>query len=179
MHALVHLMHGAIRPFVLAGVAPCRSCPHVDNPSTPRSRRTRKSTTTPGSASVRGPNSLDLRLDGGWYSAEQRRTTPFPRTWSCWRVPRSASAAASRQRAAAPDAAGQGHDRDDIPDNVDKCPNEPEARGRLQDTDGCPDPDNDGDGIAVGWTSAPTSRDQERHRRRDGCPEEDPTVTAS
>jgi len=38
-------------------------------------------------------------------------------------------------------------DGDGIPDDFDKCPDEPEDRDGFQDDDGCPDPDNDGDGI--------------------------------
>ena len=36
---------------------------------------------------------------------------------------------------------------DTIVDTSDRCPNEPEDRDGHQDTDGCPDLDNDGDGI--------------------------------
>ncbi len=38
-------------------------------------------------------------------------------------------------------------DGDGIPDYLDKCPHEPEDLDGFQDEDGCPDPDNDGDGI--------------------------------
>jgi len=38
-------------------------------------------------------------------------------------------------------------DGDGIPDDVDKCPNEPEDFDGFEDEDGCPDPDNDKDGI--------------------------------
>src|SRR5262249_28275138 len=38
-------------------------------------------------------------------------------------------------------------DGDGIPNERDKCPNQPEDRDGFQDEDGCPDPDNDNDGI--------------------------------
>jgi outer membrane protein OmpA-like peptidoglycan-associated protein len=38
-------------------------------------------------------------------------------------------------------------DGDGIPDDIDKCPDEPEDYDGWSDEDGCPDPDNDGDGI--------------------------------
>ena len=37
-------------------------------------------------------------------------------------------------------------DLDGIPDEVDNCPSSPETFNGYQDEDGCPDPDNDGDG---------------------------------
>src|SRR5579863_2340230 len=36
-------------------------------------------------------------------------------------------------------------DGDGIPDNVDKCPNDPEDKDGFEDADGCPDLDNDKD----------------------------------
>ena len=66
-------------------------------------------------------------------------------------------------------------DGDGIPDNVDKCPNDPETYNGYQDEDGCPDdPDTDGDGI-------PDSKDQcvmepedkDGYLDGDGCPDLD------
>ncbi|HEY1954757.1 MAG TPA: OmpA family protein [Polyangiaceae bacterium] len=66
-------------------------------------------------------------------------------------------------------------DGDGIPDNVDKCPNDPENYNGYQDEDGCPDdPDTDGDGI-------PDSKDQcvmepedkDGYLDDDGCPDLD------
>jgi OOP family OmpA-OmpF porin len=66
-------------------------------------------------------------------------------------------------------------DGDGIPDDVDKCPDEPENYNGYQDEDGCPDdPDTDGDGI-------PDSRDQcvlepedkDGYQDSDGCPDPD------
>jgi OmpA-OmpF porin, OOP family len=66
-------------------------------------------------------------------------------------------------------------DGDGIPDNLDKCPDEPENYNGFEDADGCPDdPDTDGDGI-------PDSRDQcvlipedkDGYQDSDGCPDRD------
>ncbi|WNG38737.1 OmpA family protein [Archangium violaceum] len=38
-------------------------------------------------------------------------------------------------------------DSDGVPDNVDKCRDQPEDKDGFQDEDGCPDPDNDQDGL--------------------------------
>jgi OmpA-OmpF porin, OOP family len=38
-------------------------------------------------------------------------------------------------------------DGDGIPDDKDKCPDEPEDKDGFEDKDGCPDPDNDNDGV--------------------------------
>ena len=38
-------------------------------------------------------------------------------------------------------------DHDGIPDELDKCPDQPEDFDGFQDDDGCPDPDNDNDGV--------------------------------
>ena len=66
-------------------------------------------------------------------------------------------------------------DGDGIPDNVDKCPDQPENFNGYQDEDGCPDdPDTDGDGI-------PDSKDQcvmepedkDGYLDDDGCPDLD------
>ena len=66
-------------------------------------------------------------------------------------------------------------DGDGIPDNVDKCPDQPENYNGFEDEDGCPDdPDSDGDGI-------PDSKDQciiepedkDGYQDEDGCPDPD------
>lgn len=61
-------------------------------------------------------------------------------------------------------------DKDGIADNVDKCPADPEDTDGFQDDDGCPDFDNDGDGVldpedeCVDLPGSPA---------RGGCPEPD------
>jgi outer membrane protein OmpA-like peptidoglycan-associated protein len=39
------------------------------------------------------------------------------------------------------------NDVDGVPDDIDRCPLDPEDKDAFQDEDGCPDADNDGDGI--------------------------------
>ncbi len=62
-------------------------------------------------------------------------------------------------------------DGDGIPDDVDKCPDEPEDFDGFEDEDGCPDPDNDKDGIPdVGGRVSQRTRDGQRGRRRRRLP---------
>ena len=48
-------------------------------------------------------------------------------------------------------------DRDQLPAGADQCENEPEDRDGFQDDDGCPDPDNDQDGILDAADTCPFS----------------------
>jgi len=65
-------------------------------------------------------------------------------------------------------------DGDGIPDDVDKCPNEPEDKDGFEDADGCPDPDNDGDGIADTIDKCPNEpEDKDGFEDTDGCPDPD------
>ncbi|HEX7702192.1 MAG TPA: hypothetical protein VF403_15750, partial [Kofleriaceae bacterium] len=65
-------------------------------------------------------------------------------------------------------------DHDGIPDDVDKCPNEPEDKDGFQDEDGCPDPDNDGDGIPDAQDKCPNlAEDKDGFEDADGCPDVD------
>lgn len=65
-------------------------------------------------------------------------------------------------------------DGDGIPDNLDKCPTEPEDKDGFQDDDGCPDPDNDGDGIPDATDKCPTeAEDKDGFQDDDGCPDPD------
>ena len=66
-------------------------------------------------------------------------------------------------------------DGDGIPDNLDKCPNEPEDKDGFQDEDGCPDPDNDGDGIPDVRDKCPNEPETfNNYQDEDGCPDEVP-----
>ncbi|MBW8886329.1 MAG: OmpA family protein [Fibrobacteres bacterium] len=42
-------------------------------------------------------------------------------------------------------------DDDGIPNKYDLCPHDPEDKDGFQDQDGCPDPDNDSDGVCDPW----------------------------
>ena len=65
-------------------------------------------------------------------------------------------------------------DGDGIPDDNDKCPNEPEDKDGFQDEDGCPDPDNDGDGIPDASDKCPNEpEDKDGFQDADGCPDPD------
>ena len=58
-------------------------------------------------------------------------------------------------------------DGDGIPDDVDKCPNEPEDKDGFEDEDGCPDLDNDKDGIPDTSDLCPNEPGPPEER---GCP---------
>lgn len=63
-------------------------------------------------------------------------------------------------------------DYDGIPDDVDKCPDQPEDKDQFQDEDGCPDPDNDGDGILDVNDLCPNqAEDFNGYEDHDGCPD--------
>src|SRR5580704_2843094 len=65
-------------------------------------------------------------------------------------------------------------DGDGIPDDVDKCPNEPEDKDGFQDADGCPEPDNDHDGIPDAQDKCPNEpEDKDGFQDADGCPDPD------
>lgn len=65
-------------------------------------------------------------------------------------------------------------DRDGVPDDVDKCPEQGEDFDGYQDTDGCPDMDNDGDGIPDGRDQCPgQAEDLDGFEDSDGCPDLD------
>ena len=65
-------------------------------------------------------------------------------------------------------------DGDGLPDNVDKCPTEPEDKDGYQDEDGCPDPDNDNDGIPDKLDKCPLEpEDKDGFEDEDGCPDPD------
>nr|WP_276076147.1 tetratricopeptide repeat protein [Polyangium mundeleinium] len=70
------------------------------------------------------------------------------------------------------DTDGRDADRDGIPDDTDRCPNEPEDRDSFADDDGCPDPDNDNDGVADANDKCPDEpENRDGHEDEDGCPE--------
>lgn len=82
-------------------------------------------------------------------------------------------------------------DGDTIPDNRDKCKNTPEDKDGHEDDDGCPDPDNDNDGVCdpiepiqenldkyvkvcKGKDKCPDkAEDRDGFKDEDGCPEPD------
>jgi outer membrane protein OmpA-like peptidoglycan-associated protein len=67
----------------------------------------------------------------------------------------------------------QDRDGDGIPDDVDKCPDDPEDKDGFEDSDGCPDPDNDGDGIPDTKDACPNEPETVNGvKDEDGCPDE-------
>ncbi len=62
-------------------------------------------------------------------------------------------------------------DRDEIPDDIDRCPLDPEDEDGFQDEDGCPDADDDRDGIVDRVDACP--HDPGSLERR-GCPAPEP-----
>jgi len=70
------------------------------------------------------------------------------------------------------DTLDHGGDWDRDGSHWDKCSGDAEDRDGFQDADGCPDPDNDGDGILDENDRCPNVRAS----GLDGCPE-DPSVS--
>lgn len=71
-------------------------------------------------------------------------------------------------------------DRDHVLCEADLCPEQPEHWDGFEDDDGCPDPDNDKDGVPdLDATGAPLDRcplqpeDLDQHDDQDGCPDPD------
>ncbi len=61
-------------------------------------------------------------------------------------------------------------DRDDIPDSLDRCQGQAEDRDGFEDGDGCPDQDDDKDGIADDKDECPEVP-EEQGGDGDGCPD--------
>ena len=58
-------------------------------------------------------------------------------------------------------------DGDGVPDDIDRCPLDPEDKDGYQEEDGCPDPDNDNDGIVDAMDACPNNPGPLENR---GCP---------
>ena len=68
-------------------------------------------------------------------------------------------------------------DGDGIPDDRDRCPDDPEDRDGFEDEDGCPDPDNDRDGIPDVQDKCPNEPETVNgYQDEDGCPDRAPVV---
>ncbi|HVJ88320.1 MAG TPA: OmpA family protein [Labilithrix sp.] len=66
-------------------------------------------------------------------------------------------------------------DHDGVPDDQDKCRNEPEDQDGIEDTDGCPEDDSDSDGIPDAEDRCPTAKETiNGFEDDDGCPDEGP-----
>jgi hypothetical protein len=81
-----------------------------------------------------------------------------------------------RVHRAAVSGTGPDRDGDGIPDDLDKCPDNPEDFDGFQDEDGCPDVDNDGDGILDINDLCPNVPETfNGFEDQDGCPDTPPT----
>ena len=65
-------------------------------------------------------------------------------------------------------------DQDGFTDDDDKCPKQPETFNDIDDTDGCPEIDEDGDGLLGSKDSCPqAAEDIDGYEDADGCPDND------
>ncbi len=64
-------------------------------------------------------------------------------------------------------------DKDGLSAGADRCPGEPEDLDGFADDDGCPELDNDGDGVADAADRCPEPEDRDGFADDDGCPELD------
>jgi outer membrane protein OmpA-like peptidoglycan-associated protein len=70
-------------------------------------------------------------------------------------------------------------DGDGIPDDFDRCPNEPEDEDNYDDSDGCPELDNDRDGIFDDDDKCPNMPEYYNgFEDEDGCPDAKPAEAA-
>jgi outer membrane protein OmpA-like peptidoglycan-associated protein len=69
-----------------------------------------------------------------------------------------------------PEDAPKDSDGDTVSDNVDKCRDQPEDKDGFQDEDGCPDPDNDQDGLIDSSDKCPDAAGAIQNL---GCPRTD------
>jgi outer membrane protein OmpA-like peptidoglycan-associated protein len=66
------------------------------------------------------------------------------------------------------------YDNDGIAGDADKCADEPEDKDGFEDSDGCPDKDNDKDGVLDGDDKcADKAEDKDNFEDADGCPDLD------
>lgn len=120
------------------------------------------------------------RVDNGWGLRVDGRIL-FPPSSSSdgptvdWEVMLSIYKEFGRKEAPKAPEGPKDSDGDGIPDDVDKCPNEPEDKDGFQDADGCPDPDNDQDGIPDKQDKCPDQPETKNgYQDEDGCPDEIP-----
>ena len=175
LHALVHLMHGPVRPFVLAGIGWMQVASHQPDPG-PTEIGSDTDFDFHGGVGVKYAvtDKIDLRADA--------RVVFLPNTSknsdsADLELLAGASYRFGGETAAPPPAPpplAKDSDRDDIPDDADKCPNDPEDKDGFQDDDGCPDPDNDADGVPDTSDKCPKeAEDKDGFQDDDGCPDPD------
>ncbi len=131
----------------------------------PRSARTSPSRTPNADspearAKVRGTPSAS-RSRTPTATASPTTSTPAPPSPRTTRTPTRATAA---RRPA-------DRDGDGIPDQYDKCPDQPEDKDGIDDDDGCPEDDADNDGIPDAKDACPKEPGQpDPDPKKNGCP---------
>jgi outer membrane protein OmpA-like peptidoglycan-associated protein len=175
LHALVHLMHGRFRPFLLGGIGVMQVASTVDDPQyTEIAKDTDFNFHAGAGIKYAVTNNLDVRLDARAVFVPNTNNNsdsvdPELLAGIGYRFGGEAAPAPPPPPPLVKDT-----DRDDIPDDMDKCPNEAEDRDGFQDTDGCPDPDNDADGIADALDKCPdAAEDKDGFQDDDGCADPD------
>ena len=115
---------------------------------------------------------------GGRLPERPRRPSTDPKKNGCPQPDRDGTASPTR-RTPVPDQKGVAvrrseeerlpesgdRDKDGIPDDADRCPDQPEDKDGIEDYDGCPDPDDDGDGIPDTEDACPKGRASPRPTR--------------
>jgi OOP family OmpA-OmpF porin len=188
VHALVHLLDGPFRPFVLAGMGWMQVASVQPNPGyTEIAKDVDVDFHVGVGAKLALVAGLDARLDAravflpntkknsdsvdpevllglSYRFGGEREAPPPPPALPPPPPPPPPPAPVLRKDT----------DKDDIPDDVDKCPNDPEDKDGFQDADGCPDPDNDNDGIPDVTDKCPNdAEDKDGFQDADGCPDLD------
>jgi outer membrane protein OmpA-like peptidoglycan-associated protein len=175
-HVLVHLMTGRLRPFVLGGVGWMQVAHAQPSPAYDEIAKDTDFDFHVGvGAKFALTRDLDARFDARAVflpNTDHNKDSVDPELLLGLAYRFGGESAAPPPPPPPP--LVKDTDRDDIPDNVDKCPNDPEDKDGFQDEDGCPDPDNDGDGIPDALDKCPNEPETKNGiDDEDGCPEVD------
>jgi OOP family OmpA-OmpF porin len=175
LHARFDLLTGRLRPFLVAGAGV-----HVLRSSSPQmSNDVDRAYHWGGGIRWALTDAIDVRLDARHLIVPDRTlngaTSDFEATAGItYRFGHAPQLARVELPPPPPIVAPPGdRDGDGIPDDVDKCPDEPEDKDGFQDADGCPDPDNDNDGIPDVADKCPNDAETKNgYQDEDGCPDQ-------
>ena len=175
LHALVHLMHGPVRPFVLAGIGWMQVASHQPDPGpTEIGPDTDFDFHAGVGIKYAVTNKIDLRADARVVFLPNTGHNTDSADVELLGGATMRFGGEARAPAEPPAPLVGDRDRDDIPDSVDKCPDQAEDKDGFQDEDGCPDPDNDADGIPDATDKCPNeAEDKDGFQDEDGCPDPD------
>ena len=175
VHALVHLMHGPLRPFVLAGIDWMQVASAQPSPGpTEIAKDTDFGFHFGVGAKYALARQLDARVDARVLLAPNTGKNSDSADWEFLGGLTYRFGGEEGATPPPPPPLARDTDGDGIPDNVDKCPNEPEDKDGFQDDDGCPDPDNDADGVPDATDKCPNeAEDKDGFQDEDGCPDPD------